>query len=201
LQIAGYTGETDAHLLIVSGADALEVEVETARIVTGDFVLAELAQALRQRPLLPYRRAVVCLTAPEARLALAAAPIAGPPPRPPRVAMLFPAGDEDVARDLVALWARFGVVPAVTYSAAGAVTFCAPLFQLLDDPDLVLLEVGPGRTLSSLARKHPRAARRTIVPSLGPRRDAALLEALAALLLAAVPIDEAALRAGPPRWP
>jgi non-ribosomal peptide synthase protein (TIGR01720 family) len=43
---------------------------------------------------------------------------------------------------------------------------------LLDQPDLILLEVGPGQTLTSLVRQHPQAADRVLLASLRhPRRQ------------------------------
>ncbi len=60
----------------------------------------------------------------------------------------------------------------------------------------VLLEVGPGRTLSSLARRQA-GAERVVLASLGGAEEpAALLAALGRLWLAGVPLDWAGLHAG-----
>ncbi len=66
--------------------------------------------------------------------------------------------------------------------------------RVLQDPDAVLLEVGPGRVLASLAKQHPGAATRTIVTSL-PHADedvpdvASVLGALGRMWAAGVPVD------------
>ena len=86
-----------------------------------------------------------------------------------------------------AYWARHLRAP---------VRFADGVSELLKMPLPALLEVGPGRTLCTLARQHPdRAAARLIVPSLGRSRDPALndseqlLGALGRLWLEAVEID------------
>ncbi len=90
-----------------------------------------------------------------------------------------------------AYWARHLRAP---------VRFADGLAELLRMPLPALLEVGPGRTLCTLARQHPdRAAARLIVPSLGRSRDTTLspalrdgeqiLGALGRLWLEAVEID------------
>ncbi|HEY2737009.1 MAG TPA: type I polyketide synthase, partial [Thermoanaerobaculia bacterium] len=90
-----------------------------------------------------------------------------------------------------AYWARHLRAP---------VRFADGLSELLKMPLPALLEVGPGRTLCTLARQHPdRAAARLIVPSLGRSRDTTLnpalrdgeqiLGALGRLWLEAVEID------------
>ncbi|MBV9354215.1 MAG: type I polyketide synthase, partial [Chloroflexi bacterium] len=48
----------------------------------------------------------------------------------------------------------------------GTVRFHEGLSALLADPGLVLVEVGPGATLARLARRHPAAAGRLILPAL-----------------------------------
>ncbi|MEM9594498.1 MAG: acyltransferase domain-containing protein, partial [Acidobacteriota bacterium] len=68
------------------------------------------------------------------------------------------------------------------------------LGKLFELPDAVFLEVGPGRTLSSLARRHPQGGGRTLVPSLPhPREDrcdaAATAEAVGRLWVAGVDFD------------
>ncbi len=82
------------------------------------------------------------------------------------------------------------------------VRFADGLGELLREPDAVLLEVGPGRTLSALAGRHPhRATARAVVPSLGRPRDPRpevplLLAAAGKLWLAGVKLDAEAMHAG-----
>ncbi len=86
----------------------------------------------------------------------------------------------------------------------GAVRFSDALATLLADPSRVLLEVGPGNGLSSLALQHPAAqgdAPRTAVPSLPHAYDrqpdeAFLLDALGRLWLAGAEVGWEALHAG-----
>jgi phthiocerol/phenolphthiocerol synthesis type-I polyketide synthase E len=77
------------------------------------------------------------------------------------------------------------------------VRFSRGLRTLLANDDAVLLEVGPGTTLSGLARRLPDAAGRTVVASMRHPEDptpdrTALLRAIARLWLAGVSIDWAA---------
>jgi amino acid adenylation domain-containing protein len=82
------------------------------------------------------------------------------------------------------------------------VRFADGLGELLSEPDGVLLEVGPGRTLSALAGRHPdRAAARAVVSSLGRPSDGRpevpfLLAAAGKLWLAGVKLDAGAMYAG-----
>ena len=76
----------------------------------------------------------------------------------------------------------------------GTVRFSDGLDTLLDDADCILLEVGPGQTLTGLARSHPAAAGRTIVASLPHPMDRSdderhLIGALGRLFVAGVDID------------
>jgi acyl transferase domain-containing protein/acyl carrier protein len=74
------------------------------------------------------------------------------------------------------------------------VRFAAGLATLVRDVDAVLLEVGPGRTLSGFARRHPDAAERPVVASLGGAHEPAdLRDALGWLWTAGVSVDWAAL--------
>jgi acyl transferase domain-containing protein len=70
------------------------------------------------------------------------------------------------------------------------------------DPARILLEVGPGRSLSALVRQHQdRPAEQVVVTSLGPepeRDPEAILEAAARLWIAGVPLDWLRLRGGKP---
>jgi acyl transferase domain-containing protein len=82
------------------------------------------------------------------------------------------------------------------------VRFSAGLDELFADADRVLLEVGPGATLSGFAKRKPaRTDAQAVISSL-PRRSAAdteaggLLEATAALWLTGVPVNWAATQAG-----
>ncbi len=84
----------------------------------------------------------------------------------------------------------------------GTVRFAEGLAELLADPARVLLEVGPGSTLSTLARQHPRAAAgQVILPTMRRASEArpdavALLGALGALWAAGVTIDWPSYHAG-----
>jgi acyl transferase domain-containing protein/acyl carrier protein len=75
------------------------------------------------------------------------------------------------------------------------VRFAEGLDELLADPDRVLLEVGPGRTLGALAQQHPtRDPRQVILASLhGPKESqpdlAFALNSLGALWLAGVKVN------------
>jgi len=74
------------------------------------------------------------------------------------------------------------------------VRFADGLATLLETPERILLELGPGQTLCSLARLHPRARQAVVVPSLPPRRPEQseaelLLAGLGGLWLAGGPVD------------
>ncbi|HBL25593.1 MAG TPA: beta-ketoacyl synthase, partial [Acidobacteria bacterium] len=86
------------------------------------------------------------------------------------------------------------------------VRFGSGLLRLFERPETLLLEVGPGRTLTTLAKRHPdRPAAQTALASLPrPTDDAAedlptLLTAVAHLRLAGVPIEAEAFFAGEKR--
>ena len=51
------------------------------------------------------------------------------------------------------------------------VRFSEGVRTLFADPGRLLLELGPGRTLATLARQHPEAAGRTVVSALPPARE------------------------------
>ncbi len=82
------------------------------------------------------------------------------------------------------------------------VRFTEGVVELLREPQRVLLEVGPGRTLSTLAGGHPgRSAEQVIVPTLRRPRDPQpevplLLAAAGKLWLAGVRLDAGAMYAG-----
>jgi acyl transferase domain-containing protein len=83
----------------------------------------------------------------------------------------------------------------------GTVRFAEGLAELLGDPARVLLEVGPGSTLTTLARQHPRAAAPVALSTMRRGSDErsdvlSLLEALGRLWLAGVTIDWPAFHAG-----
>jgi len=75
------------------------------------------------------------------------------------------------------------------------VRFAAGLHELLKEPDRILLEVGPGRTLSSIARRHSEKDRaQVVVSSLRHPQDqesdvAFLLNTLGQLWLAGIQVD------------
>ncbi len=83
------------------------------------------------------------------------------------------------------------------------VRFDAAVEELLREPERVLLEVGPGRTLGSLVRQRAQgaaaAAGRVIAASLGEGREpepAVLMDALGQLWTAGLKVDWAALHEG-----
>ncbi|TSC22976.1 non-ribosomal peptide synthetase/type I polyketide synthase [Corallococcus sp. Z5C101001] len=106
---------------------------------------------------------------------------------------------EDDARD-ASYWARH---------LRRTVRFADGLELLLEDRERILVEVGPGRTLSTLASLHPGAGReRLVVPTLGvpagrrqPREsdEKALLDAVGQLWSAGVPVDWSGPRGAAPR--
>ncbi|HKS35992.1 MAG TPA: amino acid adenylation domain-containing protein [Verrucomicrobiae bacterium] len=75
------------------------------------------------------------------------------------------------------------------------VRFSDGLAELLKDPVRILLEVGPGQTLTTLARQHPaRRVEQSALASLNPVQEQpqearTLLTALGRLCLAGVPVD------------
>jgi acyl transferase domain-containing protein/acyl carrier protein len=75
------------------------------------------------------------------------------------------------------------------------VRFSAGISQLLQEPNRILLEVGPGRTLCTFARQHAaQAAGQVVLPSLRHPKDrhsdvAFLLNILGRLWLAGVPVN------------
>jgi acyl transferase domain-containing protein/SAM-dependent methyltransferase len=76
----------------------------------------------------------------------------------------------------------------------GAIRFSDGVDTLLEDPDRILLEVGPGQTLTRLARSHPSAKGRTMVASLPDSLDRVdderhLLAALGQLFVAGVNVN------------
>ncbi|MFL6335978.1 MAG: amino acid adenylation domain-containing protein [Pyrinomonadaceae bacterium] len=85
------------------------------------------------------------------------------------------------------------------------VRFSAGLTQLLKDSDDILLEVGPGRNLSTLVRQHPVIAReRAVIPSMRRPREgqsdlSVWLNAAGLLWLAGKRLDWGALYAGEQR--
>ena len=83
-----------------------------------------------------------------------------------------------------------------------AVRFEAGIGELLKDPNRILLEIGPGQTLASLARRHPsKNPDHIVLSSLGRPKEglsdtAALMATLGQLWLAGAHIDWTALHAG-----
>ncbi|MBI1790827.1 MAG: SDR family oxidoreductase [Acidobacteria bacterium] len=81
------------------------------------------------------------------------------------------------------------------------VRFADGLKELVQDPDWVLLEVGPGQTLIGLAAQHPDRAREQVaLPSLRPARSREddlpfLLRSLGRLWTLGVPVDWAGFHA------
>ncbi len=82
------------------------------------------------------------------------------------------------------------------------VRFAGGIGRLRDEPGTVLLEVGPGRTLATLARQHPAAKGAAVVHSLAGRGEdevAGMLRALGRLWQAGVEVDWKLLDAGEKR--
>jgi acyl transferase domain-containing protein len=83
------------------------------------------------------------------------------------------------------------------------VRFSDGVRRVTEDPGSVLLEVGPGRTLSSLAKQHrDRLTPQAVVTSLGPEpeRDVeSLLEAAGRLWIAGIALDWSGLHGGEAR--
>jgi iturin family lipopeptide synthetase A len=73
-----------------------------------------------------------------------------------------------------------------------AVRFADGVAELMTTPDQILLEVGPGQTLATLARQHPARSAAQIVASSIARQDderRLILDSLGKLWLAGVPVD------------
>jgi len=87
------------------------------------------------------------------------------------------------------------------------VRFSDGLARLLDEPEPIFLEVGPGRALTGALKLQPASAKTAAslaVATLGAPRDpqpdtAHLMNALAQLWIAGTPVDWAALHTGAPR--
>jgi acyl transferase domain-containing protein/acyl carrier protein len=84
------------------------------------------------------------------------------------------------------------------------VRFAAGVAELLQDRRRILLEVGPGRTLTTLAGRHPGRTEQAVVASLGHPQDAvpdqaAALAALGRLWLAGLHLDWAGFHGGETR--
>jgi acyl transferase domain-containing protein/acyl carrier protein len=87
---------------------------------------------------------------------------------------------------------------------AAPVRFAPAVEALLAEPGRLLLEVGPGRSLSGLVRRHPAARGRTVVASMPHPKDGGgeaetLLAAAGALFAAGAPPPRAALDERPSR--
>lgn len=84
------------------------------------------------------------------------------------------------------------------------VRFGPGLARLLEDPELVLCEPGPGTSLGNLARRHPDIGGRAVIQGARPRADGpgrgdreVFVEALGRLALAGIEPDWEALHGGP----
>ncbi len=115
-------------------------------------------------------------------------------PRPPRLPFLS---------NLTGTWIRPEEAADPEYWARhlrGTVRFEAGLRELLRDPGLALLEVGPGRSLSALAARHPeRLLEQPVVASWaagGEEGPEALLAALGELWQGGAAVDWSALHGG-----
>jgi acyl transferase domain-containing protein len=75
------------------------------------------------------------------------------------------------------------------------VRFADGIGRVLEDPDCIVIEIGPGSTLASFARRHPKRSRDTLLVESLPGTRARvpdqrhLLDALAQVWTAGVPVD------------
>ena len=85
------------------------------------------------------------------------------------------------------------------------VRFSDGLSEILKMPAAALLEIGPGHTLATLARKHPaRTSAHAVLSSLPAPQESrpdteAMLHALGSLWISGAPVDWSAFHAGEPR--
>ncbi|WP_329251613.1 amino acid adenylation domain-containing protein [Streptomyces sp. NBC_01478] len=100
--------------------------------------------------------------------------------------------------DMTGTWAEPGLLTDPSYWTAHmrrAVRFGDALSTLLEDPDRILLEVGPGMTLTTLTRQHPELSEHQLVVQSQPHPTdpssslAVALEALGRLWLTGAPVD------------
>ena len=194
--VGDHRGEGDAvaplALAAVNGPEASVVSGEPAAVA--GFLARLRARGVAARPLATahafHSPAVDAILAPFREV------VAGLALRPPRIPMLsnvtggWLSAEEATAPDY---WVRH---------LRWTVRFADGLSTLLTDRPGALLEIGPGRTLSALARQHPERGRASaILPSLAHSGDregdlARLLAAVGGLWCAGVPVAVEALFAG-----
>ena len=167
-------------LCVVSGSmaavEALEQRLEKEKVACRRLATSHAFHSYMMEPLVaPFTERVR-----QTRLA---------PPRIRYISSVTGAWITDAEATDPAYWARHFRQP---------VRFAAAIAQLCGKPDSVLLEVGPGSTLQTLARQQPAAGSQLIVSSLpghsgGTGERAATLEALGRLWMAGVQPDWNAL--------
>ncbi|MGW2892502.1 amino acid adenylation domain-containing protein [Streptomyces griseoruber] len=110
-----------------------------------------------------------------------------------------------VVSDMTGTWVRPGQLTDPSYWTAHmrrAVRFGDAVSTLLEDPDRILLEVGPGMTLTTLSRQHPELTEHQLVIQSQPHPTdpssslAVALEALGRLWLTGAPVDWGRVREG-----
>ncbi len=192
-------GEAELAALLPAGVEIAAVNAADRTVAAGRPEAVErLAEILAARGVehrrLPVRHAfhTADVEAVREELAAAVGRLRLAPPEIPYLSNVTGAwADADRATDPAA-WAEHLRRP---------VRFAAGIAELLSDPGLLLLEVGPGTTLTALARRHPAAAGRTVLPSLPARgawtpADAFALGTLGRLWLAGAEVDWAAVHPG-----
>ncbi|WP_046731288.1 hybrid non-ribosomal peptide synthetase/type I polyketide synthase [Streptomyces humi] len=109
--------------------------------------------------------------------------------------------------DMTGTWVEPGQLTDPSYWTAHmrrAVRFGDAVSTLLEEPDRILLEVGPGMTLSTLSRQHPELTEHQLVVQSQPHPTdpssslAVALEALGRLWLTGAPVDWDRVRQGRP---
>ncbi|WP_412179946.1 type I polyketide synthase, partial [Variovorax paradoxus] len=192
--------EAELQPFLATGCDIAAINGEQLCVLAGPLAAIEAAEArMSARGLLP-RRLLVSIASHSALTdpivdALQKV-VAGVPRQAPGIPFLSNVtGRPITAQEAVdpAYWARH---------LRGTVRFADGLAHLLGTPGRVLLEVGPGETLSGLARQHPLAASAAgIVSSQGhPQQrlhnERHMAGAIGALWCAGVPIDWQACHPG-----
>ena len=192
--------EAELQPFLATGCDIAAINGEQLCVLAGPLAAIEAAEArMSARGLLP-RRLLVSIASHSALtdpiVEALQKVVAGVPRQAPGIPFLSNVtGRPITAQEAVdpAYWARH---------LRGTVRFADGLAHLLGTPGRVLLEVGPGETLSGLARQHPLAVSAAgIVSSQGhPQQrlhnERHMAGAIGALWCAGVPIDWQACHPG-----
>jgi acyl transferase domain-containing protein len=186
-------GEQEVVPLLSGGLSLAAVNGERACVVAGaEAVVSELAARL-DRDGVPSRRLQTSHAFHSEMMDAALAPFAAEvrrvklqPPQLPYVSNVTGRWINATEATDADYWARHMRQP---------VRFADGLTELFAEPDHILLEVGPGQTLSSLAQRHPAKGAEHVVlsslqrPRAGRSDEEALLQALGQLWLAGVEIN------------